>query len=472
MSFTVRVWSIPETWVTDHYRPGKVAMPCGGKTDNPQIESDRSAVQRRTGRAPTIGFDLVLLALGFGLLFAVVPHGIYGDATVRFGALHDLIERGTISPMAYSFVEPLFAVPFYLVGKIWLGPEWWCARFNTALLAIGFLVARALLRTPDERRSLNLCWLTLVAASMFPNHLRDFNSEPLTAVFVAVGLIAVCAGYALAGWTAVVLGVVNTPAAMLGLAFVAGVHAWNTKRWRHLAAVPAAVALLLLESWIRRGSPLATGYENNAGFRTIMPYSSLPGFSYPLFFGLMSILFSFGKGLLFFSPGLFIRLRTNALVSERLHASWRLWLWFLGGLILVYAKWWAWYGGFAWGPRLLLFASIPASLALAARLRDPDGRTPLAIGGAIVALALSVWVAVNGVLFAQQDLSICSQNFYALEFTCWYVPEFSVLWKPFVAGESVRGWPGLFAVYCLVVALYLAAPSLAEWPRVVRCARR
>src|SRR4029078_4990998 len=38
---------------------------------------------------------------------------------------------------------------------------------------------------------------------------------------------------------------------------------------------------------------------------------------------------------------------------------------FLAGLILVYARWWAWYGGWGWGPRFLLYAGVPSALGLA-----------------------------------------------------------------------------------------------------------
>ena len=43
------------------------------------------------------------------------------------------------------------------------------------------------------------------------------------------------------------------------------------------------------------------------GFRTALPYSGQPGFSYPFFFGVLSVLFAFGRGLVFFAPGLFAR---------------------------------------------------------------------------------------------------------------------------------------------------------------------
>ena len=49
------------------------------------------------------------------------------------------------------------------------------------------------------------------------------------------------------------------------------------KRLRYALAVVAAVGLIAAEAWIRVGSPLNSGYQNDAGYETIMPYSGKPG---------------------------------------------------------------------------------------------------------------------------------------------------------------------------------------------------
>src|SRR5205085_1593251 len=132
--------------------------------------------------------------------------------------------------------------------------------------------------------------------------------------------------------------------------------------------------LVLGESWLRRGSPFDTGYGGDHGIQTVLPYSGRPGFSYPFLLGVVSILFSFGRGLMFFTPGLLLWLdaRTrDALVRHRRTVVPMLLA--VAGLVLVYAKWWAWYGGISWGPRFFVFAAIPASLFVAARARPPGG---------------------------------------------------------------------------------------------------
>src|SRR5262249_14740881 len=160
------------------------------------------------------------------------------------------------------------------------------------------------------------------------------------------------------GWAAIVLGAVNQPGVILGVVAIALREAFRLRRLSPLAGPALAFALARLESLLLRGSVFATGYEADAGFHTALPYSGMPGFSYPLFFGVLAIVLSFGKGLLFFAPGLFVRTSTKA--PERLTWAHGTLVAFVVGLVLAYARWWAWYGGSFWGPRFFLVASVPA----------------------------------------------------------------------------------------------------------------
>lgn len=410
-------------------------------------------------------WERALIDVGLALLFLVLSHRVESDGRTRFLALAELLDRHTVSALPYSLVGPLFSTPLYLLDKAFGASEWWIARFNVLVLAVGLLAAHRLLRDEDEINGslTRKFFLLLLAASMFPNHLRGYFAETFTAVSVAVGILAVCFGRAAAGWLAIVLGVANLPATLPALGLTALKRAWDTHRWRPIAAIGAAGALVMIESWIRRGSPFVTGYEGNHGAATILTYSGRPGFSYPLFFGLLSVLLSFGKGVLFYAPGLLLSWRPYASsISRRLYASHTLWIWFLAGLILTYAKWWAWFGGWAWGPRFFLLASVPASLAIAVRLERLRESSLPSLFALFAILTLSVWVGINGAIFDQQDLGICrSEN----EFLCWYVPEFSALWRPFVTWN----WPApdqmVIAAYCLLVYAVLAAPLVGELSR-------
>jgi hypothetical protein len=385
------------------------------------------------------------------VFWLALPHQILGDARLRFDALALLLNHGRLTPIAYSYVGPLFSAPLYYLGKFVVDPEWWCARYNSLVLVAGFVSIYALLKEEQERVVLRTFFLILLAASMFPNHLENFNAEPFTAVMVMVGVAAISTDRTVLGWTLLVIGVANTPAAIVGLLFVALKYSFEKRRVTPLISVAAAAALILLESWIRRGSPFLSGYEGNAGFRTVMPYSGLPGFSYPLVFGLLSVFLSFGKGLVFYAPGLLVRLdKDDTRRLPRLSECFQCWLLFLAGMAIVYAKWWAWYGGLTWGPRFFLVASLPASLAIAVALRRAAQPSRIAALGTLTALALSVWVCIDGAVFDQTNMGICAQKDYAQEFLCWYTPEFSALWRPFVAPSPVSRSGVWIISFCLI----------------------
>lgn len=405
----------------------------------------------RDVRSAQVGPAAGLLWAGAAILFFVLPHEIQGDARARFLALSQLLEWHEVPITAYSMVGPLLSVPLYVVGKVYQSPEWWCARFNTVVFIAGLWAIDRLMRERIDDAARIRFLLVLVACSMFPYHLEGYYAEALTAILVAVGLVAVDGGFTAAGWSAAVVGVVNSPATLAGLAAAAAKRAWDTRRVRHAIPVVVAAAAILLESWIRRGSPFVSGYEGNHGDTTVLTYSGRPGFSYPLLFGVLSILLSFGKGLVFYAPGLLLPI-------EKPRSFHTLWLAFLAGIILIYAKWWAWFGGLFWGPRFFAFASIPASFAIAVWLARARTLTLPRQAALLLALTLSFWVAVDGALFGYSGLGACRDPNY--EWLCLYVPEFSALWRPFV--EWTRPTADRIAVGAYFAAVYawLAAPLI------------
>lgn len=411
-------------------------------------------------------FETGLIIAGLLALLLLLPHQLNADGLYRFQGLSELLQQGKISNIRYSLVGPAFSIPLWLLGKVYQTSAWWCERYNLLLFAIALLVMYWLLKDRIDRRLIRKFFLILLAGSMFAAHLSYYFGEVFTSLCVGIGILAVGIGYAFPGWVAIVLGVVNTPATIIGLALVVAKRVLDNKRLRPILALIAAAGLIIAESWIRRGGPFVTGYEGVAGYRTIMPYSGLPGFSYPFFFGLLSILFSFGKGLIFFTPGLLLPIRKTLLkiqpyIKLDLFSVYILWLCFLVGLILVYSKWWAWYGGAFWGPRFFLFASIPASFALATRLQYRSASLLINLFTLLV-LILSFWVSIDGAVFGQKTLEICQANNYALEVLCFYTPEFSVLWRPFVVTASLGHRELLFIAYSAIVFLYLALPLCSE----------
>jgi hypothetical protein len=165
-------------------------------------------------------------------------------------------------------------------------------------------------------------------------------------------------------------------------------------RWRRLALVGAMPIGL---------SVLLTMLYNYSRFQTLLTFPLDPKeqFSTPLVMGLSGLLVSSGKGLFWYVPlvwlGLFGvsqwrkqgRLADYLLASSCILAP--LWL---------YSQWYDWYGGRAWGPRMILF-TVPAVVLLAVpalgwltQVTTPTWKRML-LG---VMLALSLVVQLPGVL--------------------------------------------------------------------------
>jgi hypothetical protein len=391
------------------------------------------------------------------VLAVLLPHQLMGDDFTRFTDIERLLHHGELSDSRYSLVMPLISAPVLLVGEVVRTPEWWAAHFNLLVVGVGALLIWRLLRDRVDHTTLRRTLLVLLFASFLTNRLRDYGAEVLTATLVTIGLVLLTyVRRPVLGWGAIVVGVVNTPAALVGAALLAVAEAVRTKRLRHLLVPVIAAALIMLEAWIRRGGPLTTGYEHDHGARTLLPYSGKEGFSYPFVLGVLAILFSFGRGLLFFTPGLVFSF--GALARKWLVA---LMLLFVAGLVVVYAKWWAWYGGLSWGPRFFVFAAVPSSLLIVLRQRRA-GVSAAADAATLLVLALSAWVGVSGGIADLSTLSFCVAGHAAHEHLCWYTPEYSSLWHPLVHFPPLTWKTALFAAYCAVVFAYLAAPLAAS----------
>ena len=445
-----------------------------------RTEEWRGALARRTsagGIWPRLSawVETSLIVLGLLAQFFLLPHILDADGLTRYQMLDTLLRNGALMESKYSLIGPLFAAPLWLLSAFFGDTAWWVARFNTVFLGVGLLTLYLLLRNRMDRRLLRAFLLLLLVASMFPAHIEGFYGEVFTAFCVAVGAILLFTRARWGGWVALIVGVANTPATILGLVLMIAQRLLRSRRLRYALIPIGALALTGLESWISRGSPFANPYADDHGYTTFMPYSGLPGFSYPFYLGLLSLLFSFGKGIIFFAPGLLLPAR-RALgsLSVRLRMIHQLWLLFVVGLILVYASWWAWYGGWFWGPRFLLFASIPASLALAVWLRKEDASLWMRLA-ALGVLTLSCWVGLNGAVFSDATLApVCLWNDFAHEAYCHFIPEFSVLWRPFVNASQMGLGPAfytaenldqgklIYAGFTTLVYLYFAVPLVVK----------
>lgn len=415
--------------------------------------------------------ETALIVVGLYGMLEWLPLRVFSDGDVRLFAIYNLVHHHQLSHMSYSIIGPAFSIPLVIIDRYTPTMYWWQKHYNVFLLAAAMLLTYVLLRKKIDGGLLRKFYLVLLVASMFGNSVTFYGGEMFTTLGVGFGVLVMLLGTGsagrLTGWTAIVLGVANTPATLIGLGLMVLKHVFSTRRARYLAAIVAAAGIILGEAWIRRGSPFNSGYGSQA-------------FSTPFFLGLLSILFSFGKGLIFFTPGLLLPVkqsifrlehertrrglmdegRGDASHRHRLYEAYTLWICFLVGMILLYSSWWAWDGGWFWGPRFFVFACIPASFALAVRLRQPAA----SLRGNLLTLGvllLSLWVGINGATIDQGNLaSTCLVNNFAKNGLCQYDPRFSTLWHPFFSPPPFSPTEKWFIAYSLLVALYLALPLL------------
>jgi hypothetical protein len=435
-------------------------------------------------------FGLIVVLVGAWTI-AAAPVGIGNDGLVRYESLDTLLRHGKLDRSKYSLYGPIVAAPLWYLGEAIGRPDETVWMFNRGALLAAVVGLGLVLRPVLAREELVRFAALVFFGSMFPWHVMGFFAEVFHAACVGLGLALLAVRrdrWAVLGGVLCVWGTANVPASAVGLALAACVLCWHRRRFRYLALPACAAALILLENYLRRGAPLDSGYEGEAGNRTVLPYSGLPGFSYPLFFGLLVVLFSFGKGLVFFAPGLFARYPLEAPASQRpateesdlssvaglceagalernepsretdARLVYRLWLAVVVGLVLVYARWWAWYGGAVWGPRFFLFASLPAALVLARWITRAEEHSTWANALVLVAVALSCWVGANGIVFQGHGSERYWRNNFEQEHLTWFVPECSVLWLPFVVSKPLA-WQDYARLATFALGfVYLAGP--------------
>lgn len=399
-----------------------------------------------------------LIGTGLVILFATLAPAIGGDGAVRFESVLSLL-HGEGGFSKFSLVQPMLSMPLaWLAVARGSNPAGYVAYFNLLVFLLLAMPAYAAIARRYTAATARAWVLLILGASMFPHHLQGYYGEVLSAMCFFVGALWI-ERRPVPSVLLIALACASTPALLLPYMVLAAMWFILKRRIAPPVAAIGAVALILLDVWIRNAGS-GNGYlsDNEHGFQTILPYSARPGFSYPLVFGTLSILFSFGKGLVFYIPALMLAVNAESRAALRLDTKSIIIVSLaLIAPVLLYAKWWAWYGGSFWGPRFFLYLCPPACLLMAVLLQER--RMSIMRTLCLVAVvALSAWVAVNGYIYAQDNMDACWSNNYSQEYLCWYVPEFSALWRPFVTGRFEQlfdypRWP--YAVWTATCVCYL-----------------
>lgn len=375
---------------------------------------------------------MVATVLAVAVLLCWVPTHPAIDDWRRQRALEAFVHgNGTV--MKYSVIMPLVAlVPYWLARGLGVGSLVY-DHFNVLVwVPWSLLVGARLERLRTSRFAVGV--VTLTTASMFAPFVTVFNAEAFSLMFVSAGLlVALDAGGDRRaargiGVVLVAIGAANIPVQILAIA-VAGCYLW----WRHrqvwlLGAAAIAVAVQVGDVLWTTGSFGLTKYPQEWWESPLLPWGRVVEFGYPFLFGVVGILVSLGRGIVWFQPGLFVR--TPDAPVDHVRTWRRLMTVMVVAMIPVYAKWWAWYGGFTFGPRFFLIGAVPAAVAMC------DGLVfARRLGHWAVAAALTLWsgwVAIVGVLYFATPRAdyLCRLDDFRYEPMCWWVGEYSPLLAP------------------------------------------
>ena len=265
---------------------------------------------------------------------------------------------------------------------------------------------------PDRGYTLGWLWIVLAAGLATPLWVygRELFAETVLACALTVAVMAVNSSPSLrveegpvdrttvhhdllwlfAGGVAFGIGILTraalaiyTPA--LALLVVRRAGTWQRREiaLRLGTFATAVLPFVLIMSWhnaLRFGNPLEFGYAGE-GFTTL-PWKGIAG-----------LLVSPGKGVALYAPLLILSAilwrrfrRADRALADFLAVAWVT-------ALIVYGTWWAWDGGWCWGPRLLVPLLPLSCLPLTAL---PDGRRwRVAL---VVLVAAGIAVQIPGVL--------------------------------------------------------------------------
>lgn len=413
---------------------------------------------RLSGRITAVWFSAAMLA------FILLPQRVLGDDAVRRVMLNQLAE-GIKPDTKYSFIQPVVSLPlFWVLDNLQFG------IYAVTLLPIvwmsiwAFVVWRVLARERSAAFAHHVVVLTV--ASMVGASLIGFSSDVFTALSMSggaiVGLLARRRTGRIAAWAVFMVGAANTPVMFVASAAMAGLLVLRQRRIRY-AMLPVGVFLLMvIENTVVSGRLGWTRYTNDIEHGVVpwLPWGDVRGFGWPLWSGLLAVLFSFGRGVVFFIPTLWNGVTTgSSSVTRAEHALWMLAL----PLVPIYAMWWAWFGGVSFGPRFFMIAVVPAAMATSSLLCRTDRSLLRSIIGALT-VVMSSWVAIAGAIFGVTTTAFdwcASGGGFDKLVLCLYTPEYSGLWAPIWAADPVGSRDLLFAAtICVFVAptvwMYLA----------------
>ncbi|HET7771796.1 MAG TPA: hypothetical protein VFN74_23685 [Chloroflexota bacterium] len=313
----------------------------------------------------------------------------------------------------YGLGQSLVQAPFYVVGhvagRLVGATDDRASRFavasanafvTTALVALVWLLARTLGAGAGAATAVAL---TLGLGTLLWPYARSDFSEPLQTLLLLLAFLlmlwwsltptrwlAVGVGSAAAG-AFLTKAASTVPLAPLGAYFLYLV-------WRRLGPRPPALLTLMWAGLPFALAVLAQASLNLYRFGSVSEfgYGSEPavGFTTPVLSGIGYLLFSTGKGFVWFATPAALGALLLPLLARHRSAETLA----IGGVfvceLLYFARWWAWHGDWSWGPRYLYltvpFLLLPFALLLQRAVVRGLFAAVSAVGVAVAILGVSI----------------------------------------------------------------------------------
>jgi hypothetical protein len=313
-----------------------------------------------------------------------------GDGLVNFQTVRSLVERQSLAVDCaisseytqksqdgqcygkYDLGLAVASMPLYYLARLFNGPapahpdalslgKLFISTFNQLVTAAtcAVLYLTALQLSDSRRQAMTLAFVFGLFTLAWP-YSSTYFAQPLVGLLLLVAFLILCTcrsqscgPYAAAGLALAYASFTRFDS--VPLAVVICVYAWY-RLMRHgisrrqgtlcMASLFSPIVLAVIAhcmlDYVRSGNALQLGYQGE-------------GWSTPILTGLYGLLFSPGRGIVFYSP-----LVTLAILGLRKlwKRGWGAEAALIGGLIIVqlaiYAPWHAWEGGWSWGPRFLV----------------------------------------------------------------------------------------------------------------------
>jgi hypothetical protein len=427
------------------------------------VERKSSASVGSNSFVARLGFGPVVLLVGY--FFALLLHGARygGDDPARYQAAAELA-HGRWPTSKYSLIQPLVMAPVYRLASMTGSPQQATMMFfGVFSTTIALLLLANLIRRHRSARFVEIM-LGAMCCSMLSSYALGANAEVLSALWLSVGLASGLNGNTKwgrhVGWVVAVLATANIPTMVAGAGLFGLWLAWRRKQWRFLLFPMFCALTVIAESSFAVGHFAIGKYASEGWSSDLLPFGHLKSFQHPLFFGLLGILFSFGRGLIFYMPTLFIRHKQSDDPISEWAGGLRV---FVCALIPVYAKWWGWNAGITFGPRFFMLAVIPGAFAVASVLTSAQA-SRLHRNVTITAVALSAWVGVCGVTWdittVVRDMAVRDQFRY--EPLAWFFPHYSTIFSPLWEFPAIDAKAVLFLAFSLVSVVRMCGQQLRE----------